>query len=61
MDPLDGYLYWSHWMGGDKTAAIYRSWLDGTHQQLLAESTPRMPMKWPLSLHIDRRTRHIYW
>ncbi|XP_037895975.1 low-density lipoprotein receptor-related protein 1B isoform X2 [Glossina fuscipes] len=61
IDPIGGFLYWSHWMAGEKKAVIYRSWLDGTHKHLLMESTAQMPMKWPLSLNIDRRSKHIYW
>lgn len=61
MNPIDGYMFWSHWLAGNKKACIFRAWLDGSHRELLIESTNERPMKWPLSLVADVQHKKLYW
>lgn len=61
LDPTTGLLYWSQWESQSCEAGIYSSWMDGTHKELLAKGTSSMPMQWPRSLDVDRRTKELYW
>lgn len=61
MDPTTGLLYWTQWSFQSCEAGIYSAWMDGTHKELLAKSSDGMAMRWPRSLDVDRRTKHIYW
>lgn len=54
-------MFWSHWTSGNKNASIYRAWLDGSHREMLIESTNEKPMKWPLSLVVDIQHKKLYW
>lgn len=61
INPNSGMIYWTHWNSAEKKAALFSAWMDGTHKQILAESTKEMPMKWPFSLHIDHVNDELYW
>ncbi|XP_046809386.1 low-density lipoprotein receptor-related protein 1 [Lucilia cuprina] len=61
LNPIDGYMFWSHWTAGNKKASIFRAWLDGSHRDMLIESTDDKPMKWPLSLVVDVQHKKLYW
>lgn len=61
MNPIDGYMFWTHWAAGSQKAAIYRAWLDGSNREVIVESTDDKPMKYPLSLFVDVQHKKLYW
>lgn len=54
-------MFWTHWAAGSQKAAIYRAWLDGSHREVIVESTNDKPMKYPLSLFVDVQHKKLYW
>ncbi|XP_023030772.1 low-density lipoprotein receptor-related protein 1 [Drosophila willistoni] len=61
LDPTTGLLYWTQWAFQSCEAGIYSAWMDGTHKELLTKGTNDLPIQWPRSLDVDRRTKRIYW
>ncbi|XP_058789142.1 low-density lipoprotein receptor-related protein 6 [Phymastichus coffea] len=53
LDPERGFLYWTEWAN---TGSIERSWLDGSHRQLVISDIGRTN-----GLTIDHAARRLYW
>lgn len=57
-----GMMYWSAW-GSDfsDSGRIEQAWMDGTHREVLVNSTKIAPMRYPTSLTIDLMERKLFW
>ena len=51
---LFSYIYWSDWGSHPK---LERAWLDGTHREVLVNTS----IQWPNGLALDYIERKVYW